>query len=370
LDYKTGHGVFGDSVIRVLKLTGDPRSIGRQHGEQVIDLRPQIIAAMQVRLAELNQQSIDPSLDAKRIAKIWEKYASSTLEMLSGMAEALDLDWEEFFTYTIASFLSGYKKHVQQGNGCTTWAANQTLTCIDSPLLVKNRDHYSAHQPLQCLAHVQPEQGFPYLCLTSAGSPGVYSSGINSQGLAVADTYVASKDIGPGIARYSLMMDLLEKFGKVQDATDYLYTLPHIGDGTVILADAQGELAVFEISHSKQVVVKSYEGFLVSTNHFTAPEICTLWVDNETPDLKGNSLERRRRVENALRLVDRRIDVLWCQTLMAQHGNVLNAICRHPEVDANEVTISSIVFLPKQTCLYVANGFPCQTQFELFGIED
>ena len=357
-------------MIRVSNLSGNPRSIGQQHGEQVADLRPQILSAIRIRLAELNQAGTNESLGVKEVARVWEKYAASTLEMLLGMAEALDLNWEEFFTYTIASFLSGSKKQALQDNGCTTWAANQKITCSGAPLLVKNRDHDPGHQPLQCLARVQPEQGYPYLYLTSAGSPGVYSSGINDQGLAVADTYVPSKDIGPGIARYSLMMDLLEKFSSVQDATDYLYTLPHFGDGSVILADARGELAVFEIAHSKQAVRKSSEGFLVSTNHFSAQELCTRWIDSDTPGLQGNSLERRRRVENALRSAGRPIDIAWCQTMMAQHGNALNAICRHSEIDANTVTISSIIFLTEQKGLFVANGLPCQQPFEWYQIND
>lgn len=357
-------------MIRVLNLSGNPYSIGQQHGEQVADLRPQIMASMRVRLAELNQQSTDQSFDAKVVTRIWEKYAPSTLEMLLGMVEALNLDWEEFFTYTIASFLSGYRKQALQRNGCTTWAANQNFTRTDAPLLVKNRDHFPDHQPLQCLARVQPEQGYPYLCLTSAGSPAVYSSGINSQGLAVADTYVASNDIGPGIARYSLMMDLLEKFASVQDATNSLYTLPHFGDGTVILADARGELAVFEIAHSKQAVRKSYEGFLVSTNYFTAPEMSMRWVDREPPHLQGNSQERYRQVENALRSGRGQVDIPWSQTLMSKHGGGLSAICRHAEIDAQAVTISSVIFLPEQAGLYVANGLPCQTPFEFFQLMD
>jgi isopenicillin-N N-acyltransferase like protein len=52
---------------------------------------------------------------------------------------------------------------------------------------------------------------------------------MNSKGLAVADTFVASKDLGFGIPRYSLMMNILEKFDTVQDAIQYFHTVPHTG---------------------------------------------------------------------------------------------------------------------------------------------
>jgi len=357
-------------VIRVISLSGDPRSMGRQHGEQVADLRPNIQAAMQVRLAALRQQGVELAPYLDEISRLWQQHAPATLEMLLGMAEALDFEWEEYFSYTLASYLTDRLQHTRQSEGCTTWAAAGDLTRDGAPLLAKNRDQRPDHQPLQCLARIQPEHGYPYLCLTSAGSPGVFSSGINAAGLAVVDTYVSSSDIGPGIARYSLMMDLLEGFASVPGAIGYLHTRPHLGDGTVSLADAQGELAVFEIAHSAQAVLHSDEGFIVSTNHFTAPETRTRWVDHEPPHLQGNSLERRRQVEKALRSARGQVDVPWSQNLMAQHGNGFSAICRHPEVDPHTATISSVIFLPQTTGMYVANGLPCQTPFELFKVID
>jgi hypothetical protein len=357
-------------MIRVLNLSGSPHRQGQQHGEQVADLRPKIQDSMRARLAELRLQSTDVSLVVNEVARSWEQHASGTLEMLRGMGEALQLDWGEFFTYTIASFLGGRLKQAQPGDGCTTWAAGRKFTCDGAPLLAKNRDTYPDHQTLQCLARVQPERGYPYLCLTSAGSPGVFSSGINSPGLAVADTYVASCDMGLGIARYSLMMDLLEKYASVQDAIPYLYNVPHFGDGTVILADAQGDLAVFELAHSVQAVRRPAEGFLVSTNHFSASQTRTRWVDTGIPQLHGNSQARRQHVEAALLTGLGQVDVQWAQTLMAQHDDGLCAICRHPEMESNSMTISTAIFLPRQACLYVANGLPCQTLFELHHIDN
>ena len=46
-------------MIKVLSLAGTARSIGRQHGEQVVDLRPYIQASMQARLAVLRQQGVN-----------------------------------------------------------------------------------------------------------------------------------------------------------------------------------------------------------------------------------------------------------------------------------------------------------------------
>jgi len=341
-------------TLRTLHLSGDAYTIGQEHGAQVADLRPKILRAMQVRLAPLRQKitGLDPSL--KKITQIWEVHSPGTLAMLHGMADSLALPWDDYFPYTIASYLTDQLKNRGPREGCTTWAAAGEMTRDGAPLLAKNRDYRPDHQALQCLARIEPTHGHPYLCLTSAGSPGVFSSGMNAAGLAVADTHVVSNNIGPGIARYSLMTHLLEQFSRVSEAVDY----------------AQGDMAVFELAHSVQAVRRPAEGFLVNTNHFSAPQTHTHWVDTNPPRLQGNSQARRQHVEAALISSRSQVDVPWAQTLMAQHGDDLSAICRHPEVEAHAVTISAVIFLPQQASLYVAEGLPCQTPFELHRIDD
>jgi isopenicillin-N N-acyltransferase-like protein len=355
-------------MIRVLNLTGNARTIGRQHGEQVADLRPQIENAISIRLTELRKGDPDLSPYIKEIYRVWEEYAPDTLEMLGGITDSLHLDWDEYFTYTIASYLSSCLKNSQAGNGCTSWAANGTITRDGAPILVKNRDYHPDHQPLQCLARVKPSHGNSYLCLTSAGSPAVFSSGINSQGLAVVDTFVSSTDVGAGIARYSLEMDILQNFATVKEAIDYLPTRPHFGDGTLTLIDTQGELATFEIAHSVQAVRRSSEGFIVSTNHFSAPETQSFWVDREPTHLLGNTQERRKALENSLRAASGKVDIAWAQARMGQHGDPLSAVCRHAELDPTAATISCVIYLPKQAAMYVANGHPCQAPFEYYKV--
>jgi isopenicillin-N N-acyltransferase like protein len=355
-------------MIRLLHLSGNAKSIGRQHGEQVAELRPYILAAMEHRLDEITQIGMDLSSYLVGMQRAFEEYSPDTLEMLTGIAEALDLEWEKYFTYTLASFLDSNMKNALEGDGCTTWAATGKYTLDQSPLMAKNRDYKPDHIPLQCLARVQPEHGHPYICLTSAGSPGVFNSGMNVKGFAVADTFVASKDLGFGMPRYSLMMNLLEKFESVQDAIGYFHTVPHTGDGTVIIVDAQGDMAVFEIAHSVQAVRLPEDEFVVGTNHFTFPYMRKLWVDREPTNLKGNSRERYKRVRKAIKARQGKIDIAWSQDLMRQHKGPLGAICRHADLDEKSSTIGSIIFSPRLGCLWVANGVPCQTPYEMFKV--
>jgi hypothetical protein len=112
------------------------------------------------------------------------------------------------------------------------------------------------------------------------------------------------------------------------------------------------------------------DGFIASTNHFTFPVMRKLWVDREPPHLKGNSRERYRRVRRAIKASSGKIDIPWSQALMTQHQGPLGAICRHTELSDISSTIGSIIYLPKQACLWVANGVPCRTQYESFSVTD
>jgi len=343
--------------------------MGRQHGEQVLDLRPQILEAIEARLKSLRRSGALAAGEIARVQSLWEQHAASTLELLRGMADSLALDWDDYFAYTISSYLAEHSRQLPIEKACTAWAAAAPVAREGEPILAKNRDYRPDHRELQCLALMQPTGGNLYLCLTSAASPGVFSSGINCAGLAVADNFVASTDTGPGIARYSLMMDILERFSRVDEAVAYLHTRPHFGDGNVILADAEGDLAVFEIAHTRQAVRRARGGWIASTNHFSAPETRERWMETSAPRACGNSQARRARVETALQVAQEMVDAAWAQRLMAKHGGLQNAICRHPSLERKSVTISTVIYLPRQRGLWVANGFPCQAPFEFFQVD-
>lgn len=346
--------------MRILELAGTHYEMGRQHGHQVRDLRPFILQAMDHRLAELAQAGVDAEPWVEELLPVWQDLARSTVEMLKGIADALALDWEPFVRYTLASYLEDRSEGIAHGEGCTAWAAAGNVTRDGAPILAKNRDYRPTHLPLQCLARAHPAKGHRYAYVTSAGSPAVFSSGMNEAGLAVADTHVSSFDVGPGVARYSIMMELLERFDGVQSALDYLRGVTHLGDGTLVLADASGDLAVFEAGHTYHGVVRLDDGFVVSTNHFVTKPLCDLWMDRNSPELRGNSQSRHAKIAADLRTAEGQVDVRWAQALMASHGGPQKAICRHPGLQPRSASISTVIFVPGNRILHFADGQPCQ----------
>lgn len=357
--------------MKVIQLEGSYYKMGWQHAQQVQDLRPRIVKAIRRRLRGLAEYEIDLRPIVVELASAWNEIAWPTVEMLRGIADGLELRWERFFCYTIAPYLEDRIQLPAYGQGCTVWAASGPVTRHHFPILAKNRDYRSEHRLLPCLVRAWPAQGYRYLYATSAGSPAVFSSGMNEMGLAVADTRVDSCAVGPGLARYSVMMEILERHSDVESALDYLRQVPHIGDGTLTLIDQTGNMAVFEAGHTTHSILYPEDDFVVSTNHFCGPPLRDCWIDRNPPGLRGHSQNRYARVVTALQADRGQVDVAWAQALMADHGgrraSVAErkqlAICRHPRVDPLSTTVSTALYLPQERTLLFADGRPCQVAF-------
>jgi len=350
--------------MKVLSLHGNHYEMGLQHGKQVYDLRPLILTTMGARLeglvrtGGLNQTVLD------ELKHAWDTHARSTLMMLEGMAHALEIPSERLFQYVAASYLEDLLLAKTQTEGCTVWAASRSATRDGVPMLVKNRDYYEGHIPMRVIAYAAPREGYRYIYVTSAGSPGVFSSGMNERGLAIADTHVPSRDIGPGLARFTLMMNVLEHHADVSDAIAYLNSVTCMGAGNLILADAQGDCAVFENGFQKCGLVTFEKDIVVASNHFVSAELRDQHV------LKINARETydetRDRYATARTLLEQAhgaLDVQHVKRIASYHGTT--ALCRHRPVNDAD-TISAAIYLPVPRQLLFCNGWPCQGSYETY----
>ena len=344
--------------------------MGRQHGHQVRELRPLIVEAIEARFGQIEQYEPDARFEAllRETRELLEEIDAPLLAMIRGQAEALEFEFDTLLRYDLVTYLYDdlLTRKPPSSEGCTTWAATGSATTGEQPILVKNRDYRLGHLPLQIVIHATPEAGYRYVCSGSAGSPGVFCAGINQAGLAVADTHVCSTDLGPGLPDYSLMMHILEAHDSVSSALDYLRSALRQGRNNLILADAQGHLAVFEIGHRNYGLFETHDGALVNTNHFVSPELRDCFVDTNPPPKRGNSFHRYERVTRELNAALGQIDVPFAQRLMTSHGDPLTSICRHPLEGIDSATISTSIFLPAQRTMLFRHGLPCQGQYDEF----
>jgi len=339
--------------------------MGRQHGDQVRRLRPLIVEAIEARFRQIEQYEPDARFEAllRETHELLQDIDAPLLAMIRGQAEALELEFDTLLRYDLVTYLLDYlvTRKPPGTEGCTTWAATGLATASGQPILVKNRDNRLERLPLQIVIHATPEAGYRYVCSGSAGSPGVFCAGINQAGLAVADTHVCSTDLGPGLPDYALMMHILEAHDSVSSALDYLRSVLRQGRNNLILADAQGHLAVFEIGHRNYGLFETHDGTLVSTNHFVSPELRDCFVNTNPPPKRGNSFHRYERVTRELDDTFGQIDVPFAQRLMASHDT---PICRHAVAGKDSATNSTSIFLPARRTMLFCHGLPCQGQYD------
>jgi predicted choloylglycine hydrolase len=367
----------GEKAPQVIRVRGDHYQMGLDHARQVTHLLPAIEAAIEARYVQLASDRPDAAFEAtvRETVALLQEADPSTLAFIRGLADGLRLEYERLLHYNLVTFLrdilttrNALNREQQsdtETEGCSTWAAANGATAGGYPVLAKNRDFSMEHLPVQCVVRAEPANGHRYTYITSAGSPGVFVAGFNEAGLALVDTHVSSTDVGPGLPTYALSMHLLEEQHTVSGALEYLASSPRLGRNNLLLADASGSLALFEIGH-RHFAIQRGGDVLVNTNHFTSEAMRPFHVDTEFTTLRGNSSARHKLLSERLAEGYGKIDVAFAQGLMATHDGPMASICRHPTPEESTSTISATIFLPSQRQMYFCHGQPCSSPYTVF----
>lgn len=343
------------SPLPVIQLSGTGSERAQAFARAALPVREALRAAMEERLAPLRPHLAHFAAELARTEALLGRHRPQLLETLHVLARELHLDFGDVRAYALASYPEDGLLLAARGEGCTTWALRRPGGGV---FLAKNRDYRLKHLPLQAVARVTPAGGQSYLTVTSLGSPGVFSSGMNAAGLAVADSRVRSADRGPGLPVYALAEALLERCATVGEALETLRELPRLGGSNLVLADARGSLALVELGHRRLGVEIPPGPYLVNTNHHVTPGLraATLGPLEE----RRASQRRRRRLGEWLRRHLDGLDERAALRLMAGHRGG-EPFCRH-RAGARGATISTALYRPDAGRLTVTAGAPCRAE--------
>lgn len=354
--------------MRVLNLEGTHYEMGRRQGELSAPWRSLLLRRIHHRLENLPAH---PLLDVwyGEVIALLEREAPAFLQYAEGQADGLGMDCNLLLRFSLASYLEDMAKDAVGAavGSCTTWAAGSSWTQNGQPILAKNRDQRIDQLELQWVVYARPADGFRYFGVTTLGWPGLASSGINVAGLAVADTHVPSKDLGPGLPRWWLMVSILEQCQSVGEALDYLVTVPRLGNGILVLADASGGIAAFEEGHAHFGIRTPTDGagYVVATNHFVTNalrDMCRL----ENLGKKGDSIARKARMEAALAEAKGQVSVSWARVMMSSVDGI-GAPC-WLDTERNVGTISTAILSPAKRMAWVRHGRVWHGRFQRFAL--
>ncbi len=345
-------------------LEGSPRDRGVMQSNADPAIRSDVLRAIEGPLRDsaafLSTPQVRDYLDAQwRFTKL---HGKNHLEEIKGLAQGFGYTARDLFAFLHLSFLN---PKTAPADGCSTIALSRSA---EGPLLAKNRDYGGEHRQLQrVFLHLDPTQnGKRCLFVGSLGCPGAFSSGMNSDGLALVDTRVDRNGPGVGWLRYFLMTELLWKTSTVGEAVDFIRANPHVGGGSITITDPGGCIAAVELgSPDAQIEMKNDGGF-VHTNHFVSEPLARTMDLADSADDR-NSVGRLDVLREALPdLTDcaNRHDI---QRQLSTHGDDDHRICEHAGPGTSP-TISSAIYLCQTKELVFSNGPPCQNNWQTFSL--
>jgi hypothetical protein len=350
-----------------MKLTGDPLSRGRGQSTAEPQLGPAVFRAVMGRI-EPAGSGLSQASDY--LASQWAftgEHAPGQLAQVRGIAEGYGIKAQDLFAYLHLGLIEDADDGPPaEEDGCSAVACR---TAGAGPVLAKNRDYRGEHRALQrVFLESDPAWGERrILSVGSLGSPGAFSSGMNSDGLALADTRIGWRRPGVGWLRYLLMNEILIRAGTVADALIFIESLPHAGGGSLVLMDAAGHAATVELGNGKIHSRTAGQAGIGHTNHYLGPNLRVEQTCSPNDPDASNSRGRLAYINNWIEDNKSEQPVLEdVATLMASHDERDRpALCRHGGAYGSE-TISTTVFACASRKLYFCLGNPCLGDWRLY----
>lgn len=328
--------------MRLLEAGGSPYEIGYAIGSQAPELvarAVELVCRIELAPNELRRRlrTIERRLDAT---------FPNALAEAEGLAEGAVISRQDALALSVASDLHGK---------LPGWCSLGAVPGADGLLVGKNLDTHEELAPVQVLERLEPEDGYAFVHVTTAGAMWT-DGGLNAAGLALVNSSLAASSADPsGVPDGVLAREALARCADVPAAIELVsaYEVMTLGEN-IIVADSAGRAALIEKLPGAQNV-RSGDS-LVACNHPLAEPLAALM--SATDPIRGNSERRLARLNTAtgLRATWARDDL---ESMLADHEG---GVCQHGDEDL--WTIASIVLAPTARRMWLADGPPCETAYE------
>ena len=337
--------------MKLISLSGSHYEIGYGHGKALAGEIRRFYDLFLAKLAERNI-SIETALAiARKFGGCIEKYTPGLLDEVRGIADGATMEYESVLSlncmFEIPRIAGRSELHY-----CTVWGVTDGREC----LAAQNLDLASEYGEFLTLFRISPDNERTVLLQAMPGMVGML--GMNGDGLVFSGTTVSSREARYGLPKPFIGRTILHTCDNVTDATEFLQKVPRTTGGNPLLADARGGLRVLECSAVKCAVFLPDKGYIASTNHYTDDDLFGL----SPPDTES-SKARLERINWLLEhMKERGLDEMLSLARDHEHSPDNLTICRHGSIS----TVSSLVFVPAQRCIWVTDGLPCRTRFQQY----
>lgn len=350
-----------------IRLVGDAAQRGAAHAQAAMGMAAAIRATIEQRAAAAGDVLSSP--DALRFLAAQTAFARShcgpEMAEFDAIAAGLALDPALPFALMHLSALAGR----YEVDGCTAWARPVPG---GGAVLSKNRDLSGGHRNFQqVFLHVDAAApGGAVLAVGTLGAPGVYSSGMNAAGLALADTAIEAPRHQVGWLRYFLMTRVAFSCATVEEACELIARQRHAGGGSLILADASGAVATVELRAEGAVIDRQAPAF--RTNHFLSEPLADVRARQSEAAFRsttGRFAALARRLSDGLgtgaEVAVR--DAMSSHAASGHAGGENEGLCRHGVGDRSH-TVSCTVYRTRNRTVEFAEGYPCEAEWRAFSL--
>ena len=349
-------------------LSGSPHERGRQQADRCPDMVDEVRRAVDLRMAESEAARSAPRVRGymEDLRRFHERNDPEIMEEIKGIGAGFGIPADRLFDYLMLSLVADLDRTEDGREECTAFAASADG---GGAIVAKNRDYRREHAAIQrVFRHRDPEWGGrEALCVGSLGSPGNFSSGMNSDGFALADTAASTNDHGVGRHRYFLLTRLQTRCSTVADALSEIAATSHAGGGVLVLGDATGCMATVELGSDTVAVEIRREGWVGRTNH----HVSNLRTEGNrggcaTSARRKSSERRLAALRGLLGTAPRRMTPEDAAGVLSYRGDTGGEpLCRHGGRDLSE-TLSASVYDTKRRRLRFANGYPSRGDWVTF----
>lgn len=344
-------------ALRVFKVSGSHYEVGYKIGEHFANSAKRMNEIFKQYLARKGVSLKDAVVHGKKVLPYIEEFYPDFLDELRGYSEGSGVAYEE-----IMAEWSGYDPSaVYKNRWCTDMAVSSEVTADHCVYAAHNEDYHSVYDGLVMPVHVQVT-GKPQFFAMSYG--GLFPTiGFNSSGISLTGNALDPNDRRLGIPKIFPCRKVMEA-KTIWEAMSYS-TPEKRGDSfNNIVCSTEGELYSMEASATDFEALYGLDGYLVHTNHYTAPKMLRF---EENPHSNFSSIVRYNRALKLLKAELGKVTVGTIMKIQSDHVGHPKSICRHEESVLTEeerlkTLFGSIINLTEKTVL-ISCGSPCDGRY-------
>jgi isopenicillin-N N-acyltransferase-like protein len=349
-------------MLQLIRLTGTPYEMGRQHGER---LAGKIRELSDIRLNLATSFAGDHGVKVSREAcvklarlhlPIHEKHCPEVVEEWRGIADGAAMPIEDvFFANALTDFqdvlwqFGGVEVH-----GCTSFLIGPDASANGHAMIGQTWDMHASAERFISVFHRTPNDGPESLTLTTAGC--LTLIGVNSAGIAVGNNNLRPTDARPGVIYLALLHQALRQTDW-RDAVGVMTDTPRASGHNYTMAHESGARSNIETTAAQHEEFALDEPRYVHSNHYLSEKLKPL----EDPTVPRGSTEHRLE-RLAARMSDHSEPLTpdSLRGLLGDHdGGEELGICRHGEGDDARSCAFTVVD-PAERTIHAALGPACE----------